>query len=127
MPLNQISRDSRLSAPPSDFGCVSRAEGPGVNRVMLSGELDMATAPQLEEALSDAARGSVAVILDLSELEFMDSTGLQVIVRARALLEEVECRLVLVPGGRQVQLMFEITGVERHLEFATAHDAVRCG
>jgi anti-anti-sigma factor len=106
---------------------VTCAEGPGVSSVTLSGELDMATAPQLEDALSEAARGSVVVILDLRKLTFMDSSGLHAILSARARLEEANCRLVLVPGGRQVQLMFEITGVERHLEFATAHDAVRSG
>ena len=117
--------DTRFSDPPSGFACVKRAERPGVSRVMLSGELDMATAPQLEDALSEAARDSVAVILDLSKLEFMDSAGLHAILNAHARLNEANCRLALIAGGPQVQRIFEITGVEHRLEFVDTPDAVR--
>jgi hypothetical protein len=59
----------------------------------------MATAPELADALSEAHGGCVAVILDLSELEFMDSTGLQTILSAHARLAEAGCRLVLIPDA----------------------------
>jgi hypothetical protein len=64
MSLNQPSYDSGSSVAASGFDCASCAEAPGVARVTLSGELDIATAPHLGDALSDAARGSTVVILD---------------------------------------------------------------
>jgi anti-sigma B factor antagonist len=87
--------------------------------VTLNGELDLATVAQLDEALSERARG-VTVILDLSGLTFMDSSGLRAIPGAHGRLVEANGRLVLIPGCRQVQRIFEITGVDNHLEFAPA-------
>ena len=127
MSLNQTSPDPRLSEPLSSFACVTHYDGPGVTRVTLAGELDLAAAPQLDDAIADLGRDCVAVILDLSELTFMDSTGLQAIIRAYARLEEVDCRLLLIPGCRQVQRIFEITGTGPRLEFVNAPDPVRSG
>lgn len=124
MSLNQPPPDSRWSDPASGFACPWYAEGPGVTRVTPSGELDIVTAPQLAEALSEAARGSAAVILDLSELTFMDSSGLHAILSAHVRLHQTDCRLVLVRGCHQIQRIFELTGTERALEFDSASDAV---
>ena len=85
------------------------AEGPGFTRVSVSGELDLATAPELADALAEAPAGAAVVILDLSQLTFIDSTGLHMILAARARLAEADCRLVLIPGAHQVQRIFEIT------------------
>ena len=124
MSLNQRSHDFRWSDPSSGFACTWYAEGPGVTRVTPSGELDIATAPQLADALSEAARGSAAVILDLNELMFMDSSGLHAILSAHTRLNEAGCRLVLVAACHQVQRVFEVTGTEQALEFASAPDRV---
>jgi anti-sigma B factor antagonist len=125
MALQQPLDGSGLSSLPSEFACVTCAERPGVRRVALSGELDIATAPRLEDALSDAARDSVDVILDLRKLEFIDSTGLYTILRAHDELDEANCRLMLIAGGPQVQRIFEITGIEQRLEFVSASDAAQ--
>lgn len=122
MSSTQPTDASRAADPPPSFSWASYAQGPGITRVTLNGELDLAAAPRLDEALSEAARGSVAVILDLSELTFMDSSGLHAIVTARARLAEAACRLVLFRGRRQVRRMFELTGVDRVLEFVSARD-----
>ena len=121
----QPSYDPEWSVRLSDFGCEPYAEGPGVTGLRLSGELDLATAPQLADALAQAGRDSVAVILDLSELTFMDSSGLHVILNARASLAEAGSRLVLLRGGHQVHRIFELTGVADHLEFVSSRDTKR--
>ena len=108
-----------------DFSCASYAEGEGFTRVTLSGELDLATAPRLVHALTEVADGTAVVILDLSELTFMDSSGLHAIISARARLAETDCRLVLVPGGHQVQTLFELTGIKDHVEFVSAPNGRR--
>ena len=50
--------------------------------VLPQGELDIATAPHLEDRLSNLRRAGAATVLDLSGVSFMDSTGIAVLVRA---------------------------------------------
>lgn len=123
MSTSQPSYDPQWANPPPGFGCACDVQGPGIARVAVSGELDVASAPQLVDALSEAAGGRVAVILDLSELTFMDASGLHAILTARARLAEADGRFVLFKGCRQVQRIFELTGVDSALEFVSAGDA----
>ena len=120
---SQLSDASYPPDPHPGFGCTVHPQGPGVTRVTLSGELDMLSAPDLDDTLADAARGGVAVILDLSRLTFMDSRGLHAILTARGRLAEMGCRLVLVRGPHQIQRLFELTGLEGVLEFVSVRDA----
>ena len=108
--------------PPPDFNCTARPQGPGVTRVSLSGELDMLSASCLGDALADAAHGSMAVILDLSQLTFMDSSGLHAILTARNRLSEAGCRFVILRGSHQVQRLFELSGVDGVLEFVSVRE-----
>jgi anti-anti-sigma factor len=61
---------------------VHRTEREGCEHLKLIGELDLGTAPMLEDRLRQARADQVSVRLDLSELRFMDSTGLHVLIRA---------------------------------------------
>jgi anti-anti-sigma factor len=83
----------------------------------------MLSASCLGETLAQAARDSVAVILDLSQLTFMDSSGLHAILAARGRLAEADCRLVLLRGDYHVQRLFELSGVEGEIEFVSARHA----
>ena len=84
--------------------------------IAVSGELDIASAPELEQAL-DQIRPELTklVIVDLRELEFMDSTGLSIIVRAHQRLAESGCELTLIKGQPQVQRLLDLTGVADRL------------
>jgi anti-sigma B factor antagonist len=76
----------------------------------LAGDLDIASAPLLERHLDDAATiGSVRVVVDLSDVEFLDSTGLRVLLTARERLQERGQELRLRPGPPVVQRLFELT------------------
>lgn len=123
MSSTQPSYDSQWANRPAGFSCACSVQAPGIARVTVSGELDMASAPELDDVLAEAARGSVTVILDLSELTFMDSSGLHAILTARARFAEANCRLVLLKGCHQVQQIFELMGVDGVLEFVSARDA----
>lgn len=80
--------------------------------IALSGELDLASSPALEEELQRAGASQAAnVIVDLRELDFMDSTGLSVLVRAHQRAQDGQQRLVLVRGSQQVQRLLSLTGV----------------
>jgi anti-sigma B factor antagonist len=80
--------------------------------IAVSGELDLASSPALQEEL-DRVSGSDAemLIIDLRELDFMDSTGLSVLVRAHQRAEEQGRRLAMVKGPQQVQRLLSLTGV----------------
>lgn len=66
--------------------------------VRLEGELDMVTAPALEDVLGDAVDG-VALTIDLRALEFMDCAGLQVLLAASERARNAGRRLEVIPGA----------------------------
>jgi anti-sigma B factor antagonist len=84
--------------------------------ISVSGELDLASSPALEEELERVAQSDAqVVVVDLRNLEFMDSTGLSVLVRAHQRAEEHGRRLGLVNGSQQVQRLLTLTGVADRL------------
>ena len=90
--------------------------------LILEGELDIATAPLLEEKLAEAQRlaTSIAcdrVIVDLDRVGFMDSTGLQILVQ-QTMSDREGLPVLLTEGSEQVQRLFRLTGVRDHLRFA---------
>jgi anti-sigma B factor antagonist len=77
----------------------------------LDGELDLASAPLLERELLDAESSSPGrIVVDLGSLQFVDSTGLHVLLRARQRARENDRQLLLRRGPRAVRRVFEITG-----------------
>jgi anti-anti-sigma factor len=84
--------------------------------IAVSGELDLASSPALQEELDRvAASDSNMLIIDLRELDFMDSTGLSVLVRAHQRIEEQGRQLAMVKGPQQVQRLLSLTGVSDRL------------
>jgi anti-sigma B factor antagonist len=84
----------------------------GVAGLRLEGELDLATAPLLKEALVDLG-SERAVHLDLALLTFLDSSGLQVIVALAQSLDGNRS-VVLVNPSTAVRRCLEITGIDKH-------------
>jgi anti-sigma B factor antagonist len=84
--------------------------------VAVSGELDLASGPELETEL-ELINGTETemLILDLRQLEFMDSTGLSILVRAQQRLGTEGCDMSLVRGSAQVQRLLDLTGVAERL------------
>jgi anti-anti-sigma factor len=84
----------------------------------LTGELDISTSERVEQALAEVESGDARVIvLDLSELTFMDSTGVRLALAAAARSREDSGRLRFVRGGPAVQRVFELSGVIDSLPF----------
>jgi anti-sigma B factor antagonist len=89
--------------------------------VKLGGELDLYNAPQMREALAEACADAPArVVVDLSEVEFVDSTALGVLIEARTKLDNPRAFLLAAPG-LQTRRALEISGLDRHF---TVHDSV---
>jgi anti-sigma B factor antagonist len=85
----------------------------GVAGVAVRGEVELATAPTLTAALEEGIRrSSGAFVVDLVAVDFLDSSGVACLVRARALLGRDERALALVcPPGR-VRRVLELTGID---------------
>jgi anti-anti-sigma factor len=76
------------------------------------GELDIATTPELEQALTEATAGADGeIVLDLRELTFMDSTGLRALAQANSRAEEAGVSLSIIRGPRQIERVLEISGL----------------
>lgn len=87
----------------------------GVRTISVHGELDLSTAPDLEGPLDEALNsGEGSLLIDLSHCEFIDSTGIALIVRAWQRLDSGENGRVLVICSQndQVRRVLEITGLE---------------
>jgi anti-anti-sigma factor len=94
---------------------VNRRLGPWIV-VVVSGEIDLATAPTLERELLRAEESHDLVAIDLSATSFLDSTGLHAIMTANLRLRERGGRLLIVEGPPQVSRLFTLTGLNHHLD-----------
>jgi anti-sigma B factor antagonist len=90
-----------------------------VHVIGLFGELDLATAGSVEQELRAVeATDASSIVVDLSGLTFMDSTGLRLVWQAEARSRADANRLTLLRGPRAVQRVFEISGIAGTLPFA---------
>jgi anti-sigma B factor antagonist len=87
--------------------------------VLPRGELDIAGAPELTEALRLAlASDATAIVVDLRDVELLDSTGLRALLDG--LSDEGGERISLVPGNELVQAVFRVSGLVDQLPFRAA-------
>lgn len=110
----------------AEFQVEVRREGSAA-LIAISGELDLASGPRLEEALAELDPEVQLVVVDLRQLEFMDSTGLSIIVRAHQRLAGEERELSLVRGSPQVQRLLDLTGVAERVRLVEAPDELLSG
>ncbi len=83
----------------------------GLPVVVAYGEVDLATAPEMENHLSTALGTEGDVAVDLSGASFLDSVALGVLTRALERCEEKNRRLFLIIGDPRVLRVFELTGL----------------
>ncbi len=97
-----------------DTPVVGVEEHDGAVVVRLSGELDLYNAHSVrEELLAAADREPERLVVDLSELTFIDSTGLGVLIEARTRLPNRRAFLLAAPG-LETRRALEISGLDRH-------------
>jgi stage II sporulation protein AA (anti-sigma F factor antagonist) len=88
-----------------------------VATVSFRGELDMSGVDRAREAIDQAETGSTGLlVLDLSRLDFLDSTGLEVILRAARRASDSGRRLIVQRPSRYVRRLLEMTAIDQSLD-----------
>jgi anti-sigma B factor antagonist len=112
-----MTDESRLSERP--VAGVDRRNGAVI--VHLVGELDLYNAPEVRAALLElCAESPERLVVDLADVDFVDSTALGVLIEARTKLENVQSFLLAAPG-LETHRALTISGLDRHL---TVHKTV---
>jgi anti-sigma B factor antagonist len=82
-------------------------------RIVVRGEVDLSTAPELASAIASVAEGAFRVVVDLGGVTFIDSTGLGVLVNERSALEARNGAIVISSLSPVVETAFQVAGLER--------------
>jgi anti-anti-sigma factor len=121
-PFNRDAPDAALNGS-TPFTCTWKTAQAG-GWATLAGELDIAYAPLLDQALREAeASASRVILLDLRELAFIDLSGMRVIAEASERLKRRGRRLILVRGPRGVDMVFALTRSTEQLEIVDPRHA----
>jgi len=107
----------------AELGIETRAEDE-VTVVALSGEFDLAGVERFELALGKLESAPGAVLVDLSGLVFLDSSGLRALVMADQRAKQEGRRLAIVPGPPVVRRVFEITQLDERLDLVDSAAAL---
>jgi anti-sigma B factor antagonist len=106
-----------------DFGLVDETVDDTTHVVSLRGEIDALTAPRLGSRLFGLAdEGIRGVVVDLSEVTFMDSTGIGVLLNALRHFTLRHTQMVLVCPTPRVMRPFEVTGLVGHLTICDSRE-----
>ena len=97
-----------------DEFAIDVADRDGCTVVSVRGEVDLATAPSLKNRLLElVADGATNIVVDLSNTDFLDSTGLGAVVAAYKRVRAHDGHLKLVATSARVRRVFEITNLDR--------------
>ena len=95
----------------------------GLLTISVIGELDQSTAPDLREALAPSlAQPTDPILVDLSDCEFIDSTGLSLLVETKRRLEESQKPFGVCCPDADVRRLLELTGIDRALGLYESRD-----
>jgi anti-sigma B factor antagonist len=109
-----VATDTELHLTDTELHLTVSTPRPGVTVLRVAGEVDLVTVPQLRAAVGKQLDAPL-LVLDLSELGFLGSVGLEVLVDARDQLAARGGALRLVTGGAVVRRPLELTGLTRLL------------
>ena len=94
--------------------------------IQLEGEVDVYTAPQLKQQMIALLEGGARqVVVDLTQVEYLDSTALGVLIGGLKRLREMDGNLVLVCPIPRIRRVFEITGLDKIFDMCNSVDEAR--
>ncbi len=117
--------DSQREASPAVFAWLPFHAAPDVEHVAVAGDLCFATVAELATVFGAIRTDAAVIMLDLSAVGFLDSSGVHVIENAARELRRQGRELVVVPGDWTVQRVFEITGATDRLRFVDSDRGLR--
>lgn len=92
--------------------------------ISVHGEIDLHTAPKVQRAVErGAGNGAEVVIVDMSNIEFMDSTALSTFIRLKNTLEERDVALRLASPSGAVERIFSVTGFGDYFDIFSSREA----
>ncbi|MGO9489375.1 MAG: STAS domain-containing protein [Solirubrobacteraceae bacterium] len=96
-------------------------EEPGRHVLTLRGELDLAGVPAFEEATVQLCQlGARELLVDISEVGFIDSAGVRAILSVKNICNEHSCELSMTHGSEQSEVLFELTRLLERFPFRRA-------
>ena len=102
-----------------DHYAIEATDDDHARRVVLSGEIDLSAHDVLRDTFSQELAGSAeAVIVDLSAVTFLDSTGINALLTGHKEAEAAGKKFIIVPGPKQVMHTLEVTGVDAVLDLS---------
>jgi len=102
---------------------VRQAEEPDAWVLEVAGDLDASTIEAFDAAIDEViGNGARMLVLDLTDVEFLDSTGLRGIVRASNLLGELDGRLTVAGLSGAAERVLELTGILERLRDSVTDD-----
>ena len=102
---------------------VGDADLDGAPGVAIHGEVDINVAQELEAVLDAAIRASAgAFVIDLSDVDFIDSSGLHVLLRARSLLGREDRALAVICPFGPIRRVFELSGCSELFALYSSRD-----
>ncbi len=104
---------------------INRSHDGSRHTLALHGELDVVTAPELEDTVAELCLNTPQeIVLDMRQVVFMDSSGLRTVLASMDMCRLHGCEFMLVPGTGACRRLFELTGVIDDLPLREADELV---
>jgi anti-sigma B factor antagonist len=98
----------------------------GLPVIRLEGEVDVYTAPQLKQAMiALLGKGAKRIVIDLTKVEYLDSTALGVLIGGLKRLREADGNLLLICPSARIKRVFEITGLDKIFEMYASEEEMK--
>jgi anti-sigma B factor antagonist len=93
--------------------------GTSASVVSLAGELDLSTIPRVQKQLFDQLRSHAAIVVDLTDVTFIDSSGIALLIQAFRTTDDTGILNTVIAEGSQVERVFRLAGIDRALPLFT--------
>jgi anti-sigma B factor antagonist len=93
--------------------------GTSASVVSLAGELDLSTIPGVEKQLFEQLRSKDGVVVDLTKVSFIDSSGIALLIQAFRATDGTDVLNTVIAEGSQVERVFRLAGIDRALPLFT--------
>ena len=109
----------------TDFEVSIDEHAEGYSVIAVRGEMDLHTAPKFQYAIERAAEneGVGAVVVDMGDVTFMDSTALSALMRSKDALEQQGISLRLAAPSKAVERIFSVTGFQDYFDIFSSREA----